>query len=121
MKILKTKMVLFMMAFLLTTTIAIAQSPQRLSPEQRAAEATEKMAVELSLTEEQKTKIHEINLRYAQSMQPARAQSKEAAAAKKTQLQSKDSEIKALLTEEQHVKYEAMKKEAMEQRKAKKP
>ncbi len=113
--------VVAIVALTLSAGAVNAQQPQgsKATPEQRAEKATAKMATELQLTEAQKTQVHTINLKYAQSMQSTQAQSRELREERKTQMQSKDNEIKAVLDETQKVKYEAMKAEMKADAKAK--
>lgn len=53
------------MVVMMITSGAMAQQRQRATPEERAKRQTETLVKELSLTQEQKDKVYEINLKYA--------------------------------------------------------
>ncbi len=87
---------------------------QQLSPEDRAYNQTKQMKKMLSLTKEQFDKIEIINVKYAMMMDSAiRANggfSPEMREKMKPIMESKDKEIKPILTEEQMKMYEENKK-----------
>lgn len=89
---------------------------ERPSAEQRATRMTEKMAEELSLTNDQKKQILAINLEHAKKRDQDRvAQEKENEArraemdARKAEMKKQDELIKAILTDEQRTKWEEIK------------
>lgn len=60
------KLVLLFAVVLLSSVGVIAQERQRATPEERAKRQTETLVKELGLTDDQKEKVYEINLKYAQ-------------------------------------------------------
>ena len=100
-----------------------AQRPDRnskMTPEDRAAKQTEMMAKQLDLTADQQAKIQAINLKYSQQMATKQSQAKEDRQQNmenmKTQMEAKNAEIKQVLTPEQFDKWQAQRKEMMQNR-----
>lgn len=91
------------------------------TPEQRAADRTEKMATELDLSSDQKARVQEINLRYAQAAADAKAQStsKDAMRKRGKELKEKrDEELKGVLTPDQFAKMTTLRKQKHQEAKA---
>lgn len=84
-------------------------------PEKRAAKQTAQMIEKLALSEDQATKVQEINLAYAIKMKEARENNKESREAMKEMRKEMDSaknaELKAVLTQEQFQTLETMEKQ----------
>ncbi|MDR1881355.1 MAG: DUF4890 domain-containing protein [Prevotella sp.] len=108
------KAVLFFAIVLFATSGLFAQQRQRATPEERAKRQTETLVKELGLTDDQKTKVHEINLKF---VQPNAVQSKETdreklrAEFRKIQ-EERIAAIKAVLTEDQQKKFDEYQKKA---------
>lgn len=84
------------------------------SPEARAKSVTDKMKTELTLSDDQYSKVYDINLKYAQKNKEAlKAEGTRMSKLKavKAENAEKNKEIKAVLTEEQFTKYKSMQKE----------
>lgn len=112
------KLVLFLMVALFTTSGLFAQQRQRATPEERAKRQTEALVKELGLTTEQKDKVYEINLKYAQPRTNTANTDREKRREEFQKLQKeKDDAIKAVLTDEQKVKYEKYQKDLQEKMK----
>lgn len=100
------------------STFAQKRGGERLTPEQRATQRTEKMAEELSLNEAQKKQILEINMQYAKKRQAEMAARKIEAEARKKEMEAKraemakqDEEIRAILNLEQREKWVEIKED----------
>ena len=98
------------------STMAQQRGGERPTPEQRATKMTEKMAEELSLSDDQKKQVLEINLERAKKMDLDRADRMKENEAKKAEndtrkeeMKKQDEQIKAVLTEEQLAKWEEIK------------
>lgn len=78
------------------------------TPEERAERITNKMAEELSLSEDQKKKVYQINLDHAKKRQ---AEMEARRAAMEADIKAQNQEIEALLSEEQKTKWSEMKAE----------
>lgn len=109
---------LMMIAMLTAATVAAhAQEKDRKSPQERAHMMTGKMTKELSLDTEQAAKIEAINLKYADQVEAMRAEREAEREARlkdgkgKAMREAHDAEIKAVLTPEQYVKWQAQKEE----------
>lgn len=91
------------------------QQKEMQTSEQRAEKITAKMTEELGLSEDQKQKIHQINLENAQKRQVQREAMQEEQKAKRTAMQAQNKvqneQIEAILTPEQKIKWEEVKKE----------
>ncbi len=88
---------------------------KKLDPAERAKKQTERIAIKLGLTEDQKIKVNAINIAKNKKMEAVantKPEDKEAFAKERRKInQERGKEIKALLTSEQIVKWEEMKKE----------
>lgn len=90
------------------------------TPEERATNNTNRLAEILGLSEEQKTGVQAINLKYATKIDslrnaaPGQGQGRELAMKMD---ESRDAEISALLTEEQQVTFKEHKQKMMNRRK----
>ncbi|MCL6260063.1 DUF4890 domain-containing protein [Aquiflexum sp. TKW24L] len=91
------------------------QQKESMTPEQRAEKMTTKMTDELSLSEDQKQKIYDINLENAQKRQAQREAMQEEHKAKRAAMQAQNQvqneQIVAVLTPDQKTKWEEVKKE----------
>ncbi len=136
---------LFLVVVLLLSGVAIAQNRQgrgqrNMSPEMRAERMTERMARELSLTEEQKKQVNEINLAFIKEAKVGKEDMKELRGApaapskegrreirkvKKDEMEkvhtymnaareSRDAKLQEVLTNEQYSKYLDMRKQMKE-------
>lgn len=136
---------LFLVAVLLLSGVAIAQNRQgrgqrNISPEMRAERMTERMARELSLTEEQKKQVNEINLAFIKEAKvgkedmeelrgapaaPSKEGKKEIRKVKRDEMkkvhtymnaacESRDAKLQEVLTNEQYSKYLDMRKQMKE-------
>ena len=101
------------MAFCLVSMVSFSQQTKP-DPEARAKKISEKMKTELSLSDDQYTKVYDINLKYAEKMKGLRNEESD----KKTKMssmrdlnKSKNEELKGVLSEEQMNKYTDMQKE----------
>ncbi len=108
-------------SLLAVSVMAQKRGGERQTAEQRAERATEKMAEELGLSDEQKAEILELNLQFAQEREEERKASREAREEMRKsreemreKMQAQDEKIKAVLTEEQAAKWEEIKKERRE-------
>lgn len=92
-----------------------AQQRQRSTPEERAKRQTETLVERLSLTKEQKEKVYDIYLKSAQAAAKLDNSDREKMreAMQKSQ-KERDTEIKAILTEDQQKKYDEVQKEMQE-------
>ena len=125
----KTKVAIIMIALLtsvFTVNTVYSQSDgvkQKKTPEERAQKVSEKLGIKLSLTSEQQSKVYDIILSHCHQADQIRANetSKET---RKEQIknlrQSTDSQITAVLTDEQVIKYNELKQMMKEKRKQKK-
>ena len=82
------------------------------SPEQRAERMTNRMAEELALSDEQKNKVYEINLRNAKTrqaeMEARRAEAQQARGQRQVEMQDQIKEIEAVLSPDQAKKWAEM-------------
>ncbi|MDU1892207.1 MAG: Spy/CpxP family protein refolding chaperone [Dysgonomonas sp.] len=103
------KAALLLIVALFTITGISAQQRQRATPEERAKKQTESMVDLLSLTAEQKEKVYQINLKYANeapkpgNKDESREKRREAMMKK---MEARSADIKAVLTEEQQKKFD---------------
>jgi periplasmic protein CpxP/Spy len=112
----------WMIGALLLTFISLgvsAQEKQKMAtPEERAQRLTDRMASQLSLSEEQKQKVLAINLentkRRTSEMEKQRAEME----ARKAEMKAQEDQIKAVLTEDQRKQWEEIK---MDRRHDKRP
>lgn len=90
------------------------------TPEQRAERMTDRMAVELELTDAQKEQVYKIHLENAQKRQveaeARRSEMQERREAMRAKSESQKSEIEAVLTPEQKQKWEEKRAESSERR-----
>ncbi len=90
----------------------INQQGQQLTPEERAARQTQLYKEQLALTDEQATKLEEITTKASEAMMAARneqnADRQERMKRMQAILQTQNSEIMAILTDEQKKKFETM-------------
>ncbi len=91
------------------------------TPEQRAEHLTNWMNEKVALTAEQKTKIYEVNLKYAKINQEARAKDADNRKAIHQELKAneveREAEFKAILTADQFKTFQTAKEEKKEMRK----
>lgn len=124
----------FSFLLLLCSAAAFAQAPAKdaaaprepKTPEQRATALADHLEKSLTLTPEQKTKVHALALTKAQKMDQLREQNKGKekatwATARKQVRDEFTAGIKSVLTPEQFAKWEAQKKEHRQQAKPKSP
>ncbi|EMS32861.1 hypothetical protein C943_00867 [Mariniradius saccharolyticus AK6] len=104
------KLLLIAMLFSIGFAAMAQKGGQRGSatPEERAERVTNKMAEELSLSEDQKKKVYQINLDHAKKRQ---AEMEARRAAMEADMKAQNQEIEALLSEEQKAKWAEMKAE----------
>jgi hypothetical protein len=100
----------------LVCTFALAKAQDRQMPtaETRASKMTEWMKTNLNLTADQLSKVQELNMKYAVKMDSLRnsgLEKQDRFAAMKTDSESRDSELKGILTSEQYATYQEKKKE----------
>jgi len=84
------------------------------SPETRAKGITDKMKTELTLSDDQYSKVYDINLKYAQKNKESLKEEGTRMSKLKTvkaDNKEKNKELQAVLTEEQFEKYKGMQKE----------
>ncbi len=108
-------------ALLIFTSFSVAAQQGRggqIAPEERAKKATEKMATELELTEEQKSQILALNLEQAKKRQSQMEEEMAERKARAEEMKAHQDKIKTILTEEQRSKWEEIK---VEQRKNRRP
>ncbi|MGY6742823.1 MAG: DUF4890 domain-containing protein [Cecembia sp.] len=106
----KILLIALMFAFSLGVYAQREGGPREMpSPEQRAERMTNRMAEQLELSEEQKNKVYEINLKNAQSrqaeMEARRAEAEQRRQSRQTQMQSQIQEVEAVLSPEQIEKW----------------
>lgn len=102
-----------------TLTIAAQDEPKGKTLEERVKMRTEKMAQQLQLSNDQKDKVFNANLKTAQSVEEIRNQIKSLHEKQKALLEEHDKEMKSILTEEQYQKYLQIREENKEKRKEK--
>lgn len=104
------KLLLIAMLFSIGFAAVAQKGGQRGSatPEERAERITNKMAEELSLSEDQKKRVYQINLDHAKKRQ---AEMEARRAAMEADMKAQNQEIEALLSEEQKAKWAEMKAE----------
>ncbi|MDL2214844.1 DUF4890 domain-containing protein [Dysgonomonas sp. OttesenSCG-928-M03] len=113
----KTKLLSLLILLFVITGGLSAQRRQQASPEMRAKRQTETLAEKLSLSEEQKQKVYDLNLKYANQAESTRSNDGQDRRAQfRKQQEQKDAELKTILTDEQQKQYEDFKKENPEQR-----
>jgi len=115
----KTRLVAILIVFLSFTCTLCAQRRQQSTPEERATRQTERLTEKLSLNEDQKKKVYDLNLKYAkkdksQAKKGDREQRREEFRKSEEQ---RSTELKALLTDDQQKKYDEYLKETQQRRK----
>ncbi|WP_075591055.1 DUF4890 domain-containing protein [Labilibacter marinus] len=116
------KNLIFTLAAFLVLSISVnAQGPQRGgTPEEMAKKQTEKMKKDLSLSEDQVTKVSAINLKYAKKIDEVRNNASGDRAAMRESMQpirkARNAEMKKVLSEDQYKTMVEKDKEMMEKR-----
>ena len=105
---------LFAAGLQITASAQDAPGPQMRTPEERAQRQTEMLSQKLSLTEEQRNKIYEVNMKTAKQMQKFR-EAHDTANVRMIRTAS-DGAYQKILTAEQYQQYEELKKQRMERR-----
>lgn len=97
---------------------AHAQQQQRrtATPEERATRMTERMAQELSLSEQQKKEIYAIHLERAQKRMADQEAQKAEMKARRETMKAEEQKVLEVLTEEQRKKWEEIKLEQRDRR-----
>jgi Spy/CpxP family protein refolding chaperone len=111
-------------ALLMFTSLQVsAQQGKReqINPEERAKKATEKMATELKLSEEQKAQILELNLEQAKKRQVEMESEMELRKKRSDEMKAHQEKIQSILTEEQRTKWEELKSEQRDKRRSNGP
>lgn len=108
-----TKAILFPFLFLLGAATISAQTPDRPDPAERAEKQAERMAVVLDLTPEQVAQVKEINQAFAERMTGER---EEVRKQREALQEERKAALKAVLTEEQFTKMEALRDQRTERR-----
>lgn len=108
------KLVMVLISAFMVSSIALAQNRQQMSAEEMASKQTDRMSECLSLSNDQKSKIKALNLKYAKKHQETRQQNKAVREAKRAEMQKlqeqKDAELKTILTDEQFKQYKEKEK-----------
>lgn len=86
------------------------------NPEERAKRATEKMATELNLSEEQKSQILALNLDQAKKRQAEMEKEAAERKARMEEMKAHQEQLNSILTEEQRSKWEEIKLEQRDKR-----
>lgn len=108
-------------ALLVFTSLQVAAQQgkrEQVNPEERAKKATEKMATELELSEEQKTQIWELNLEQAKQRQIEMDREMELRKKRSEEMKAHQEKIQSILTEEQRTKWEELKSEQRDKRRS---
>lgn len=112
----------FLAGLLFAFNMICAQKKTAATPEERAGKLTEWMKSNLQLNDDQVTRVHTINLKYANKNQGLQTQ----AMSRKQKMQelkdndkAKDAELKNVLTNDQYDTYQAKKDEIRKQMKEK--
>ncbi|GAB3230847.1 DUF4890 domain-containing protein [Algoriphagus aestuariicola] len=106
-------------ALLVFTSLQLAAQQERKpqpNPEERAKKITERMAMELGLSEDQKSQILALNLDQAKKRQAEMEQEAAERTARMEEMKTHREQIDAILTEEQLSKWEEIKMEQREKR-----
>lgn len=120
-----SKYTAFLLFVLLISLNAVAQQGQgrgryTMDPKDFAERQTTQIKESLNLTAEQLPKVEALNLKYAEKMSEARTQTegdREAMRGKMREMMTeKDTELKEILTADQWTKFEADRKERMQNR-----
>lgn len=108
---------LLILAIALLGVGTAAAQDAKINPETIAKNLTEKMKTDLTLSDDQNSKVYTINLKFVQQAETIRNSGDEKLAklrAIKSANEEKTKELKAVLTKEQFEKYEEMQKEKKE-------
>ncbi len=95
-------------------TLVKAQDKQMAPSSERASKATEWMKSALNLTPEQVSKVQDLNLKYAVKMDSLKSSSlakEDKMTVLKSEKESKDAELKSILTDAQYKTYQEKKQE----------
>jgi len=115
------KLIALLFAILLGFSLsAQVKGKETRSPEEMAQRQTEKMKLELQLTDAQVAQVQQINLKYAMASEQMRKAGGTPEAMKeqrKTESHQKDAELKSVLTPEQYAKLEQIREERKAQKK----
>lgn len=108
----------FTAAFAQDSTKRNRKPMPKMTVEQRAAKATDRLEKQLSLTADQKTKIYAIELENAKKMESRRSAEqkvmKEKMTERKAEMDAQKAKVNSILTAEQKTKLEASRAEARE-------
>ncbi|MBN7809582.1 DUF4890 domain-containing protein [Algoriphagus sp. H41] len=105
-----------LMAFTSLQLAAQQEKRPQPNPEERAKKATERMAAELDLSEEQKNQILALNLDQAKKRQAEMEAQAAERKAKMQEMKAHQEKVDAILTEEQRSKWEEIKMEERDKR-----
>ncbi|PPK87591.1 hypothetical protein CLV84_0536 [Neolewinella xylanilytica] len=118
-----TKAILFSLLFVLATGVLSAQRGEDRDPAERIEKQTERLATVLELTPEQTERVRAINESFAAEVKTAREELRSEREAMRASLKTANdqrlTEMKAVLTDEQFAKLEALqaeRKERMQER-----
>ncbi len=104
------RLAMLVLSALLVSSVMFAQQRQRPSADDMAKRQTEQMVSNLSLNDDQKSKVEAINLKYAQQQQAAFQSSNDDRQARMDEMkkmqEAKDTELKGILTSDQYTKYQ---------------
>lgn len=106
-------------ALLVFTNLNVAAQQEKReqpNPEERAKKATERMATELQLSEEQKAQVLALNLDQAKKRQAEIEKEMAERKARTEEMKAHQEKIKEVLTEEQRMKWEEIQLEQREHR-----
>ena len=101
----------FSMLAIAATSQAQNQGKRPKNPEEMAARQTENLATQLSLSEEQKAQVLEINTRYAKEAVSLRDQNQGNREAMMDLFKRQGDEMKTVMTEEQYAQFLKIRKE----------
>jgi Spy/CpxP family protein refolding chaperone len=113
----KGSLLMLAIVFVCAGTVA-AQDSLKANPEVRAKKLTEKMKTDLTLSDDQYSKVYDINVKFAQQTETIRNSTDDKLSkvrAIKSANEAKTKDLKAVLTKEQFDKYEEMQKERKEE------
>lgn len=109
------KLMMAAVALMFVCSASFGQQRERPSSEDIAKRQTEQMTKSLSLTDDQKSKVEAINLKYAKKQDNAFKSNKEEKQARREEMkknhEAKDAELKGVLSSEQYVKYQEKQQE----------
>ncbi|OOG70135.1 DUF4890 domain-containing protein [Algoriphagus sp. A40] len=108
-------------ALLVFTSLHVAAQQEKRempNPEERAKKMTDKMALELELSETQKAQILDLNLEHSKKRQAEMEREMAERKARTAEMKAHQDKIKEVLTEEQRAKWEEIKLEQRENRRS---